>query len=57
MARATDDLRRSGVLDRVLKGGEPAPMFTLRNEQGRAVSSHELLRRGPLVISFYRGMW
>jgi hypothetical protein len=57
MHRATDDLRRSGILDRVLKPADPAPEFTLPNSQGKQVSSAELLRPGPIVLTFYRGVW
>ena len=34
-----------------------APEFTLLDPDGKPVSSRELLARGPLVISFYRGVW
>lgn len=57
MHRATDDLLNSGIMERTLKAGDPAPGFTLPNEQGQMVDSSELLRRGPLVLSFYRGVW
>lgn len=57
MHRATDDLRRSGILDRVLKPGAPAPEFSLPNTRGEIVSSSALLARGPLVLSVYRGVW
>ena len=57
MHHATEDLRRSGILDRVVKVGDPLPEFVLPNLHGEQVSSSELLRRGPLVITFYRGVW
>ena len=57
MHRATEDLRRSGIGDRVLKIGEPAPDFELENTDGETVSSHALQARGPLVVTFYRGVW
>jgi hypothetical protein len=61
MYRATDDLRNSGIMDRFLKGflkaGDRAPEFALPNEQGQIVSSSDLLSKGPLVVSFYRGVW
>lgn len=40
-----------------LKIGDPMPMFALPNAEGRFVTSDELLRSGPLVISFNRGKW
>ena len=57
MERATEDLRRSGVLDRIVKVGQPAPAFALGNHDGTRVSSADLLARGPLVLSFFRGSW
>jgi hypothetical protein len=57
MHRATEDLRRSGILDRVIKVGQPIPEFTLPNTRGEMLSSAELHRRGPLVVTFYRGVW
>jgi len=57
MHRATDDLANSGIMERILKAGDRAPGFTLPNQQGQMVSSSELLGKGPLVLSFYRGEW
>jgi 2-polyprenyl-6-methoxyphenol hydroxylase-like FAD-dependent oxidoreductase len=57
MHRATEDLRRSGILDRIVKVGAKMPSFTLVNHDGRLVSSDDLLAGGPLVLSFFRGSW
>ncbi|MGQ0580507.1 MAG: hypothetical protein ACT4O6_01125 [Reyranella sp.] len=57
MHRATDDLRKSGILDRIVPVGKPAPAFELANHDGRRVSSSELLAAGPMVLSFFRGSW
>jgi len=57
MHRATDDLRKSGILDRIVKVGARMPSFALTNHDGRQVSSQDLLARGPLVLSFFRGSW
>jgi hypothetical protein len=57
MHRATEDLRRSGIMDRVLRVGASAPAFALANHDGRRVSSTELLARGPMILSFFRGSW
>lgn len=57
MQRATDALRASGTLARAPKVGAPAPDFTLPDLAGRPVSLGELRRRGPVVLSFYRGRW
>ena len=57
MQRATEDLKNSGILDKVLKTGESAPEFSLPDENGNLVELKGLLAQGPVVISFYRGQW
>lgn len=57
MKRATDELIATGQAQRTLKVGDNAPVFTLNDPDGNPVSSAELLAKGPLVISFYRGVW
>ncbi|MFM0162514.1 peroxiredoxin-like family protein [Paraburkholderia sediminicola] len=57
MERATAELIASGQADRALKAGAKAPAFTLADPDGTPVSSTELLEKGLLVISFYRGVW
>ena len=57
MHRATAELIASGAAERALKAGDHAPSFMLNDPDGKAVSSAELLAKGPLVVSFYRGVW
>jgi len=57
MHRATDDLRRSGILERVVQPGHPAPDFMLPDTDGRLVSTRDLRAHGPVVVTFYRGKW
>ena len=57
MYRATADLRASGIMDRVIKVGDPLPLFTLKNACGQAVRSADLLATGPLVLTVFRGSW
>ena len=57
MHRATDDLRKSGILARIVAVGQPMPAFELANHDGWRVASSELLAGGPLVLSFFRGSW
>lgn len=57
MHRATDDLRKSGILDHIVPVSKPAPAFELANHDGRRVASTELLAGGPMVLSFFRGSW
>lgn len=57
MRRATAELVASGAAARALKAGDKAPDFTLKDPDHQPVSSADLLAKGPLVISFYRGVW
>jgi len=57
MQRSIDDLRASGIMERVARVGQPAPDFTLLNARGQPVRLADLAARGPVVLSFYRGRW
>jgi len=57
MHRATAELIAFGAAERALKVGDKAPAFTLKDPNGNDVSSAGLLAQGPLVVSFYRGVW
>ena len=55
--RMTDELIASGQAGRSLHAGDRAPAFTLPDPDGKLVSSRDLLAKGPLVLTFYRGVW
>ena len=57
MHRATAELKATGIETRALGAGDRAPEFSLFNQDHVQVSSAELLRQGPLVVSFFRGHW
>lgn len=57
MHRATEELRTSGILERVIKVGDRLPAFALPNSYGQEVRSADLLAKGPLVVTFFRGSW
>jgi peroxiredoxin len=57
MHRATAELIASRAASRALKAGDKAPAFVLNDPDGQPVSSTHLLAKGPLVVSFYRGVW
>ena len=57
MERATAELIASGAAARALKAGDHAPAFTLDAPDGTPTASTDLLAQGPLVVSFYRGVW
>src|SRR5215471_11751673 len=50
-------LGRAETADRALKAGDTIPSFMLPNAEGHIVFSDELLKRGPLVVNFFRGNW
>ena len=57
MEEATIALRGSGILSGVIKPGQMLPDFALCSARGNTVRSSELLARGPLVITIFRGQW
>ena len=57
MHRATEDLRASGIMDRIPTVGGTLPAFELPDTDGQVVRSADLLATGPLVLTFYRGVW
>ena len=57
MQADNERLAKSGIAENALKAGDKAPSFALPNGRGVTVSSADLLARGPLVLSFYRGGW
>jgi hypothetical protein len=57
MQNATRQLRESGILDRVIKPGIPAPDFTLNDQNNAALSLAGLLATGAVVVSVFRGFW
>jgi len=57
MHRQVDELIATGQAERAMKAGDVAPAFTLADAKGNTVDSEALLARGPLVVTFYRGVW
>ena len=52
-----EQLAALGMAGRILAVGASAPGFELPDQDGKPVSSHELLSHGRLVICFFRGRW
>lgn len=50
-------LRDVGMFEGALRIGDTLPPFLCPNARGELVSSDELLEKGPLVVSFFRGDW
>ncbi|MFD2255116.1 redoxin domain-containing protein [Luteolibacter algae] len=55
--QALAELEESGIYGTVLKVGDKAPDFTLRNHEGEEVNLAGLLASGPVVLTWYRGGW
>jgi len=56
MEKAAASLARS-MPDPGIKLGDTAPNFSLRNAFGSSVSLQDELKKGPVVLVFYRGAW
>lgn len=57
MAGALEELQRANITAHSRRKGDLAPYFELSDASGKRVSSKDLLAKGPVVISFYRGGW
>ncbi|GAB7544067.1 peroxiredoxin-like family protein [Cupriavidus sp. 8B] len=57
MVKATNELIASWLAERALKAGDVAPAFELEDGNGQMVSSSKLLKEGPSVVCFCRGVW
>ena len=54
--KASEELAKQ-MPDAGLKVGEKAPDFSLKNPNGKTVKLSTLLKKGPIVLTFYRGAW
>ena len=52
-----EHLRASGFVNGAATVGDRMPSFVLQDRTGKAVGSDELLKRGPLIVTFFRGTW
>jgi peroxiredoxin len=50
-------LNHNGFFENCLGEGEKFPDFVLPNAEGRLISLHTTLARGPVLVSFFRGEW
>lgn len=57
MDGATERLAQSGIVEQVKKVSSVAVDFTLPNHEGRPVNLFTELKKGPVVLIFYRGGW
>lgn len=57
MGQATKDLRASGIMESVIKAGDTLPAFALKNAAGDEIASSDLLAKGTVVLTVFRGHW
>jgi peroxiredoxin len=55
--RLVERLRRYGAGESAPRPGDPMPPFILPDDTGRLVSLEQLLRHGPVAVTFHRGHW
>ncbi len=57
MHQSTADLKASGIEENILKVGDKAPEFSLKNQNDEVISSGDLLKERNIMLTFYRGIW
>jgi len=57
MQRHIDALRIGAISRAMLKVGDRAPAIVLENTEGATVDVSTLLKKGPVIVTFYSGGW
>jgi peroxiredoxin len=57
ISKSIEDFARTWNPANAVSAGQPFPDFSLPDATGKQVPMKELLAKGPLLISFYRGEW
>ncbi len=57
LERHIEQLRTGAIARTMLKVGDRAPAIVLPNAKGETVDVGALLRKGPVIVTFYRGGW
>lgn len=57
MTTALENLKKTQIEKKALSVGKNFPDFSLNNYDGKKVQLKELLKKGPVIVSFYRGSW
>ncbi|CAG9946083.1 unnamed protein product [Clonostachys rosea f. rosea IK726] len=55
--KALEDFIQDFKPESAVQIGDKFPSFSLTDATGKQVSSEDLLAKGPLLITFYRGQW
>jgi len=57
MEAATKKLEDSGIIEKAKKKGQLYIDFTLPNMDGKNLKISDVLKKGPVILTFYRGGW
>ncbi len=57
MDEALDNLKKQKLEEKAVKVGQSFPNFSLKDAQGKTVTLTTLRKKGPVIVSFYRGSW
>ncbi|QQY83018.1 AhpC/TSA family protein [Tamlana sp. s12] len=52
-----ESVNNSGITNTALQVGDQAPNFTLKNALGNPVSLNDYLKKGKVILTWYRGGW
>lgn len=54
---ATEELNNSGIAKTALQVGDSVMDFELKNASGQMVKLSDILQKGPVLLTWYRGGW
>ncbi len=57
MDAATEELRSSGIMERIIKPGMKAPDFALKDQNGTMLTLAGQLASSAVVLTVFRGFW
>ena len=57
MLKATAELSATGIADNAPKVDDKLANFSLPNQSGTQVTLSDLIAKGPVIVTFYRGGW
>ena len=55
--KSIEDIKTKNIEEKSIKIGEIMPNFSLKNAKNEIVNSFDILKKGKMIIAFYRGSW